>query len=124
MKQLDRIISGLLIAIGLLQWIATPIFFRQFEEPAAWFFNGGITLIFLGAFNLLRIRYGNIAPGLKSVCLAANLIMLSFWIVMAIGLWYKFLFLRYPAAFFVIVVIAAATVLSGVSCRRGTKKLD
>lgn len=116
MQQVDRIMGGLLVGIGLLQWIATPIFFRQFEEPAAWFFNGGITLIFLGAFNLLRIRYGGVASGLKQVCIAANLTLLTFWLVMAIGLWYKFL--RYPAAFVVIVVIAGATLLSVIPSRR------
>jgi len=62
LKKIDLYNSFLLVVTGVLQWIATPVFFKTLEEPSFWFFNGGITLVLLGCLNIFRIKYGDGSP--------------------------------------------------------------
>ncbi len=55
LEAVDKTLGVVLIFMGLLQWLATPYFFLRIEEPAAWFFAGGMLLMLIGALNLLRI---------------------------------------------------------------------
>jgi hypothetical protein len=48
------------------------------HEYAFWWVAGGINPCFRGTFNLLRIRYGSLAPGIIYVCLIVNLLMLLY----------------------------------------------
>jgi len=78
MQRIDRIFGWGILAVGLLHSVLTPLLFPDWGTPALWFLSGGIALMFLGAFNLLRVRYGGAAPGLRRVCLAANLTIAAF----------------------------------------------
>ena len=83
MKSLDRIVAGAIAGIGLLHIGVTPIAFSELNRPALWFASGGLAMLFGAALNLLRSVYGQTAPGLRWVSLAANLCMLAFAAVMA-----------------------------------------
>ena len=84
------IFAWVLIVLGCLQWIATPLLFKTADEPAYWFFGGGLTLALVRALNLLRLRYGSIAQGVVVVSVIANVLLALFWVAMAFGLTYKF----------------------------------
>ncbi len=113
LEAVDKTLGVVLIFMGLLQWLATPYFFLRIEEPAAWFFAGGMLLMLIGALNLLRIKYGAVAPGVKRVSVAANLVLSAFWLAMLVGLFYKFV--RYPFAFIGISAILTCTIVSLLS---------
>ena len=103
MRRLEVILAWLLVGLGILQWLATPFFFRRPEEPAFWFFGGGFTLVLVGALNLLRRTYGERARGLLFVSVVANLVLAGFWIAMTVTLPYKFT--RYVAPYIALGII-------------------
>jgi hypothetical protein len=109
-KAIDKALGAVVISLGLLQCLSAPFFFRRIEEPAAWFFAGGMLLMLVGALTLLRIRYSLIAPGVKHVSIAANLMVGLFWVGLYWGLFYKFV--RYPASFLGLFVIVSSTITS------------
>ncbi|HEY9403336.1 MAG TPA: hypothetical protein VIQ24_11775 [Pyrinomonadaceae bacterium] len=109
-QAIDKALGVVVISLGLLQCLSTSYFFHRIEEPAAWFFAGGMLLMLVGALTLLRIRYGLIAPGVKHVSIAANLMVSLFWVGLYWGLFYKFV--RHPASFLGLFVILSSTTVS------------
>lgn len=71
-----------LIAIGVIHCAFTPFAFRKFSEASLWFFAAGLTLLYAGAFNLVRVGNPG-AAGLRRTCLAVNLSLLAFVIAFA-----------------------------------------
>ena len=110
LKNVDLINTYVLITAGLLQFPGTFVFFNTPEEPAFWFFNGGITLILVGFLNILRIKYGAKIPLITRYSALSNAIFLAFWLVMAYFLLYKFI--RYPVALFPLLMLLIAFLLS------------
>ena len=66
------------MALGLIHVAATPRFFPHLTSGAVWFASGGLAIILTGALNLLRRVYGEVAPGLRRVCVGANVAMTIF----------------------------------------------
>ena len=112
----DRALGVALIILGVMQWVGTPFLFRRVEEPAAWFFAGGMLLALVGALSLLRIKYGALAPGVKWVSLAANVMLSLFWLAMVWLLLPKFI--RHPAALTAPVLVLASTACALLNPRR------
>ncbi len=110
LKKIDLYNSYLIIVTGVLQWIATPIFFKTLEEPSFWFFNGGITLVLLGYLNIFRIHYGTEIQFIRKFSKFANSLVFIFWISMLYFLFYKFV--RYPFTFIELIILALALFLS------------
>jgi hypothetical protein len=75
------IVSVGIIALGLVHIAATPRFFPALTSTAVWFASGGLAIILTGALNLLRRRYGEIAPGLRVVCVVSNVVMTTFALI-------------------------------------------
>ena len=118
MRQMEMTLAWILVGLGVLQWLATPLFFKRAEEPAFWFFGGGITLVLVGVLNLLRRKYGERARGLVLVSIVANLVLAGFWVAMAVILSYKFT--RYGAPYIALglIVLNAAVSLSDLKRSR------
>jgi hypothetical protein len=116
MNKAETILGWVLIGLGVMQWIATPAFFKTADEPAFWFVGGGITLAVVGAMNLLRVRYGPVARGLVLVSVGSNVVLAIFWVAMAYVLAYKFN--RYRAPYVALGLIVATGVLSIIAARR------
>src|SRR3712207_6667317 len=108
-QALDNALGAVVISLGFLQCLSTPYFFRRIEEPAAWFSAGGLLLMLVGALTLLRIRYGLIAPGVKHVSVAANLMLCVFYVGLYWGLFYKFG--RHPASFLGLFVVLSSAIV-------------
>jgi len=117
MRRLEAILGCCLVGLGVLQGAATPLLFKTLEEPTLWFFAGGILLALVGALNVLRLRYGEMAAGVVWVSVAANLLVAGLWVAMAWLLAYKFK--RYPAAYLALAIIVATAVVSIRSVSRG-----
>ena len=122
MRRLEVILAWLLVGLGILQWLATPLFFRQAEEPAFWFFGGGITLVLVGVLNLLRRRYGDQARGVVFVSVVANLVLAGFWVAMGVTLSYKFTRYVVPYIALGLIVVNAATSLGDLKRGRNQRR--
>jgi len=72
-----------LVSIGVLQVAATPLVFSRFEEQTLWFITAGFAVVLVGVLNLLNLRYRRVAPGLRPVCVAANLAMTAVFVAVA-----------------------------------------
>lgn len=110
LTKIDLFNSYLIIFTGVLQFIATPIFFKTIEEPSFRFFNGGITLLLLGFINVLRIKYAIKVDSIRKFTILANLIVLLFWLSMLYFLFYKFV--KYPFAFVELLILVISLLFS------------
>ena len=81
MRFLYAFVSWGIVALAAVHMLATLHFFKTLTSAALWFFSGGIALALTGALNLLHRAYGQVAPGLRKVCIGTNMIMLAFGIV-------------------------------------------
>jgi len=72
------ILSLCIIAFGLIHIAAAPRLFSHLTTAAVWFASGGLAIMLTGALNLLRRAYGENAPGLRVVCVLANVLMTGF----------------------------------------------
>lgn len=81
MRRTYFVLSLGIIALGMIHIAATPRFFTHLTSAAVWFASGGLAMILTGALNLLRRAYGEVAPGVRVVCVAANVAMTSFALV-------------------------------------------
>jgi hypothetical protein len=70
MKIVHRISAYILVGLGLIHTLATPIFYSGFTENALWFAATGLGLVFLGLLNLEVIR--NPTPTGFNLCIAAD----------------------------------------------------
>jgi|SRR5215467_14379 len=78
MRHAYLVLSLCIIAFGLIHIAATPRYSPHLTGGAVWFASGGLAIILAGALNLLRRAYGEIASGLRLVCVIANVVMTTF----------------------------------------------
>ena len=81
-RKLDLAAAWGLVALGVVHCSFTPFAYRKFSEASLWFFAAGLTLLYAGAFNLVRVA-NPVAIGLRRTCLAVNLSLLAFVIAFA-----------------------------------------
>ena len=107
MKVLDIVIAVLLICLGLVHCVA-QLFNGSLTEGTMWSLGAGLFFALVGALNLLRVRYGAIAFGVRAASAAANLVLLGFSIVLAgaLGIAHRL------HSMAVVGVVLAATLLS------------
>jgi hypothetical protein len=110
MLHFDRINSWILLGIGVLHCAMTFVLAGSWNQNAMWFFAAGLALIYAAALNLLRIRYADAAPGVRTVSFAVNLTQLGF--ILAYAALAGRDILRNPAAVLLMVGVAAAVLLS------------
>ena len=77
MRTLYGVASWLLLAFGLVHIAAAPSRFDGLTSGALWFVSGGILLVVVASINLLNRTYGTVAPGVRRVALAANVVNLA-----------------------------------------------
>ena len=109
-KTLDKLLASAVVLLGASQCLATFYFFRRAEEPAAWFFAGGMLLALVGALALLRLASGRGARGVRLVSLAASLSLALFYAALYWMLFDKFA--RRPSSFLGLFVVSASAAVS------------
>ena len=75
---LYRLVGGAEVALGAIHAAATAVLYDGLSTRALWFASGGVMIALTGALNLLRQAYGESAPGVRRVAIAANAIALAF----------------------------------------------
>jgi len=70
---LYKIITGLIIALGLLHIGFTPFNYRSFDMDAMWFLGTGIAIILAGFLNLVVIRESGKDMLIRILCLITNI---------------------------------------------------
>jgi hypothetical protein len=78
MRRAYFVLSVGVILLGMVHVAATPRYFARLTSAAVWFASGGLAMVLTGALNLLRRVYGDVAPGLRRVCVGANVGMTAF----------------------------------------------
>lgn len=110
MRLLDRLVAWAIFSVGVVHCLYTFRLYKELSSAALWFFSGGLLLIYLAGFNLLRVRYASVAPGSRLVCLGANLAALAFAVVYATR--QGAAVLRDPPSVALLVLLAVATAFS------------
>lgn len=68
-----KIITGLIIALGLLHLAFTTYNYSEFNLDAMWFFGTGIAIILAGFMNIVVIRIGSRDRLIFALCLLTNI---------------------------------------------------
>ena len=84
MRKIDVVVAWLLIALGAVHVWLTAKFDPNLGLNAIWFASGGLLIITIGALNLLRVAYTNVAKGVYIVSAIANVVLLTLMVWMAI----------------------------------------
>ncbi|MEM9935728.1 MAG: hypothetical protein AAF824_19030 [Bacteroidota bacterium] len=86
MKTAKRLISILLLLIGLIHIGVSFTLFSALSSEALWFVSGGLVLIFSGFFNLFLCANGDTDLKKISYLRIVNLILFLFLVLMVIQL--------------------------------------
>lgn len=71
--------SSALATLGVVHMAATTRYYdHHTASEALWFFGGGLLMALAAALNFLNRAYGHVAPGLRWVCLGANVAITGF----------------------------------------------
>jgi len=84
MRRTYLVLGWAIVLFGGVHMFAATRVFSGVTAHALWFFSGGIAMSLTGALNLLNHSYGAAAPGLRRVCVAANLVMTAFGVAAGI----------------------------------------
>jgi hypothetical protein len=84
MKSIQKISSYVLLLLGVVHTVLTPVFYSQFSEGALWFAGTGLGLVFLALLNL-AVLLSPTHAGLN-LCLVADLAGLLYGILIVVGL--------------------------------------
>jgi hypothetical protein len=78
MKVLDRLCAGTLFVLAVVECLMVP----KTYAGRIWILGTDLALLFTAMLNILRIRNGYVMQGLKMFCIAANVTMLVFVVVL------------------------------------------
>jgi hypothetical protein len=72
METVHKISSWIILALGVIHTLATPIFYSGFTEDMLWFAATGLGIVFLGLLNLEVIQ--NPTPTGFTLCIVADVL--------------------------------------------------
>ena len=105
MKMAHKIITGFIIALGLLHLAFTFHDYNRFTLDAVWFASAGIAMILAGFLNIAVIRDGGKDKVIWALCLIANSMFAVLFAVVSF-------IMPQPQVYFGILLFAAAAFLS------------
>ena len=111
MKIAHKIISGFVIALGLLHLAFTFHDYDHFSLDAVWFASAGIAMILAGFLNIAVIRDGGKDKVIWVLCLIANAIFAVLFAVVSF-------ILPQPQVYFGIILFGVAGILSHFATHR------
>lgn len=79
---IDYIVTIILIMLGSIHTILTPIFYSALDVDSLWFAGTGLAFLFLGFINIFRIRTNEIF--IKAFCLFSNSIVFVYCILIVL----------------------------------------
>lgn len=116
MRRLYTVESWALVVLGAVHMAATFRLFNAFTPQALWFLGAGLLMVVVASLNLLNRAYGHLAPGLRIVCIVANISISAF--AVAAG------YLGRAGLTQWILVLGIVGPLTVLSCLRGINERD
>lgn len=83
-KKLDYVATILLLILGSVHTILTPVFYKTFDLDALWFIGTGLAFVFLGFINISRIKTTEIF--IKILCPIGNALAFIYCIFIVLKL--------------------------------------
>ena len=83
-KKVDYIATILLLILGSIHTILTPVFYKTFDLNALWFAGTGLAFVFLGFINIFRIK--TTERIIKIFCLFGNVLAFFYCILIVLKL--------------------------------------
>lgn len=83
-KKIDYVFTILLLVLGSIHTVLTPVFYKTFTLNALWFAGTGLAFVFLGFINFSRIK--TTERLIKMLCSLGNALALIYCILMVIKL--------------------------------------
>ena len=78
MKLSYKITTFLILALGVLHVLMTPVFFKRFTQDAMWFASGGLMIVLISFMNFVLMKDVGNERIVQFLCHSANVIGLMF----------------------------------------------
>ncbi len=111
-KILNYIAISLILILGSIHIILTPLFHAAFDLNAVWFAGAGLAFVFLGIINICRLKSTDHV--IRKLCFISNLIAVIFCIFIVIKL-------AQPHAFISLIDLLLLSVLSFFDLKKKDK---
>jgi hypothetical protein len=79
--KLHRIVSYLIVALGVAHILYTARVYNRFTLGAFWFIGSGIGIVYAGFLNLVFLKIGGRDRLVWTFCLLANLVSVALFVV-------------------------------------------
>ena len=106
-----KILTGIIIALGVLHVLVTFHDYDSFSVRAMWFAGTGVAIILAGFLNIVLLREAGKDTVVRTLCLIANLVFAVMFVL-------ALLILPQPQVFVGAGLFIAATVFSLIKPRR------
>lgn len=103
MEKSYKIVTYLLILLGIIHSGFTPFFYKTFNVDAMWFLGTGLTYIFMGLYNLAALKVK--IRSISSIAVILNLVATIFTIAILY-------ILREPQVFVAIILVIFILIFS------------
>ncbi len=107
-KKIDFLAIVLIIILGSVHTIMTPVLYKTYDLSALWFAGTGLSFVFLGIVNISRVKTTDAI--IKILCSIANAIAIVFCVFTVVKL-------VKPHAYFSLIVLLLLFVLSLIDLR-------
>jgi len=111
-KKIDFIAILLIIILGSVHTIMTPVFYKTFDLSALWFAGTGLAFVFLGIINISRVKTSEIF--IIRLCFAINIIAVVYGVLVVAKI-------AKPHAYFSLVVLLLLLLLSFIDLMSSKK---
>lgn len=81
-KKIDFVFSAILVILGAVHIVMTPVFYKVFNLNSLWFAGTGLSFLFLGLMNFIRIQTHETFN--HQVCAAGNTAALIYCVLIVI----------------------------------------
>ena len=113
-RKIDYIFTTFLIILGICHTALTPMFYKIFDLNALWFAGTGLAFMFLGLFNVSRLK--TTEKFIKILCSVGNALAFIFCILIVMQL-------TQPQAFICLFTLFVLLGLSLIDFRLSEKHL-
>lgn len=104
-KTAHKVITGLIIGLGLLHVLVTFVDYDEFSLRALWFAGAGVAIILSGFINLILLRDPVGDRVIRLLCLTTNVV----FVIMFCAALYL---MQQPQVFIGVALFAAATIVA------------
>lgn len=105
MKSLYKVITFLLLLLGIIHEVATPLFYATLTIDTVWFIGGGLVLILTALINFINMMTYSSKVAVRYICNMSNVVGLAYTILIVMCL-------SKPQAFIAFLLLLSETVIA------------